>query len=316
MTDQARPRLEDLVEAGVTAVGDGGGGASPRQASRRKRAVPYGLAAPSVFWLLVFFLIPTIYMGFVSLGSGFLGNIKFGLNFSNYVDVLKTYDKQFIRSVVYALIVTFLALMIAYPLAYWIALYGGKRKNVYILLILLPFFVSFVIRTVQWQFILADSGIILGPLKNLGLLPDNFHVLSTPIAVIAGITYNFLPFTALPLYVALERLDPRLLEAGRDLYANKVTTFRKVVWPLSLPGVFAAFLLTFVPAVGDYVNSQVLGGPSTTMIGQIIQTLFQTNFDYPHGAALSFILMAFLLIGASLYAKELGTEAVTSAAGR
>ena len=148
-------RLEDLVESSVTALG--GGAAPQRQASARKRLVPYGLAGPAVFWLLVFFLIPTIYMGFVSLGSGFLGSIKFGLNFSNYVDVLTTYDKQFIRSVVYALIVTFLALCIAYPLAYWIALYGGKRKNVFFLLILLPFFVSFVIRTVQWQFILADE---------------------------------------------------------------------------------------------------------------------------------------------------------------
>jgi spermidine/putrescine transport system permease protein len=314
MPDDGTKRLEDLVESSVTALG--GGAAPPRRARTRKRLVPYGLAAPSIGWLLVFFLIPTVYMLFISLGSGLLGNVKFGLNFSNYTFVLKTYDTQFIRSVVYALIVTFTALLIAYPLAYWIALYGGKRKNVYILLILLPFFVSFVIRTVQWQFILADNGIILGPLKDLGLLPENYHVLSTPLAVIAGITYNFLPFTALPLYVALERLDPSLLEAGRDLYANKVTTFLKVVWPLSLPGVFAAFLLTFVPAVGDYVNSQVLGGVGTTMIGQIIQNLFQTNFDYPHGAALSFILMAFLLIGATLYAKVLGTEAVTSAAGR
>ncbi|MEO8475751.1 MAG: ABC transporter permease [Actinomycetota bacterium] len=314
MADQARPRLQDLM--GSSAQAAEGGAPPARKANRRKRLVPYGLAAPSVLWLLVFFLIPTLYMAFISLGSGFLGNIKFGTNFSNYVEVLKTYDKQFIRSVIYALIVTFLALCIAYPLAYWIALYGGRRKNVFILLILLPFFVSFVIRTVQWQFILADTGIIFGPLKNLGLLSKNFHVLSTPVAVIAGITYNFLPFTVLPLYVALERLDPRLLEAGRDLYANKVTTFLKVVWPLSLPGVFAAFLLTFVPAVGDFVNSQILGGPKTTMIGQIIQTLFQTNFDYPHGAALSFILMAFLLIGASLYAKVLGTEAVTSAAAR
>ncbi len=306
-------RLEEMVTGSVTAIGEG---PPPRATRKRKGAAPYGLVSPAVVWLLVFFLIPTAYMFLVSLGSGFLGSIKFGLNFSNYTQVLTVYDTQFIRSIIYALIVTFAALLVAYPLAYWIALYGGARKNVYILLILLPFFVSFVIRTVQWQFILADTGIFFGPLKDIGILPDSFHVLSTPVAVIWGITYNFLPFTTLPLYVALERLDPRLLEAGRDLYANKFTTFRKVVWPLSLPGVFAAFLLTFVPSVGDYVNSQILGGPSTTMIGQIIQTLFILNFDYPHGAALSFILMAFLLIGASLYARVLGTEAVMDAAGR
>ncbi len=150
--------------------------------------------------------------------------------------------------------------MLAYPVAYWIAFYGGRRKSVFLFLLLLPFFVSFIIRTVQWQFLLADDGLILGPLKRIGLLPENYQVLGTATAVIAGITYNFLPFTALPLYVALERIDKRLVEAGKDLYATRFTTFRKVVWPLALPGVFAAFLLTFVPAVGDYVNAELLGG--------------------------------------------------------
>jgi spermidine/putrescine transport system permease protein len=287
-----------------------------RKPNRRKRLVPYGLASPAIVFLLLFFLVPSIYMFKVSLDTGLLGDLTFGPRWANYTDMLSLYQTQFIRSIVYASIVTVLCLLIAYPLAYYIAFYGGKRKNVYLLLLLLPFFVSFIIRTLQWQFILADNGIILGTLKDWGLLPASFHVLSTPVAVIAGITYNFLPFTALPLYVALERVDSRLLEAGRDLYANKWMTFWKVVWPLSIPGVFAAFLLTFVPSVGDFVNAELLGGPGTRMIGNIIQTLYIDNFDYPHGAALSFILMAILLIGASLYAKVLGTETALEAAAR
>lgn len=312
MADRSVPSLDEVIRAGIPL----GGEPPKRKAHRRKRLVPYGLMAPSVAWLLLFFLIPTLYMANISLNEGLLGDLLFTWKFSNYADVVRIYNEQFVRSIVYALIVTAITLVVAYPLAYWIAFYGGKRKNVYLLLLLLPFFVSFIIRTVQWQFILADNGIVLGTLKSWGLLPEGFRVLSTPFAVIAGIAYNFLPFTALPLYVSLERVDPRLLEAGKDLYADRWTTFRKVVWPLSLPGVFAAFLLTFVPAVGDFVNAELLGGAGTRMIGNIIQTLFQQNFDYPHGAALSFILMAFLLVGASVYARILGTDAVMRAAGR
>ncbi len=253
-------------------------------------------------------------MFYTSLQSGFIGDFHFNWHFANYSDAIKLHGNIYVRSIEYAGIVTILALVLAYPVAYWIAFYGGKRKSVFLFLLLLPFFVSFIIRTVQWEFLLRDDGMILGPLKNLGLLPKDYHVLSTPIAVIAGITYNFLPFTALPLYVALERIDKRLVEAGKDLYASKFTTFRKVVWPLALPGVFAAFLLTFVPAVGDYVNVQVLGGPGTTMIGNVIQSEFLTNFNYPLAAAMSFILMAALLIGASIYARVLGTEDVTKGA--
>jgi spermidine/putrescine transport system permease protein len=183
------------------------------------------------------------------------------------------------------------------------------------LLILMPFFVSFVIRTIQWKFILGDNGPILGALKSIGLLPDEFRVLATPFAVVAGITYNFLPFTALPLYVALERIDKRLVEAAKDLYASRWQAFRKVVWPLSLPGVFAAFLLTFVPATGDYVNADLLGGPGTTMIGNIIQQKFLLELDYPEASALSVILMLVMLVLASLYARILGTQDVARAAG-
>jgi spermidine/putrescine transport system permease protein len=193
-------------------------------------------------------------------------------------------------------------------MTYWIAFYGGRWKSSILLLILLPFFVSFVIRTVQWRFLLADNGMIFGPLKDLGVLSEDFHVLATPVAVIAGITYNFLPFTALPLYVALERIDARLVEAAKDLYSSRWQAFRYVVWPLSLPGVFAAFLLTFVPATGDYVNAAILGGPGTTMIGNIIQEKFLVELNYPEAAALSVVLMIAMLILASIYARILGTE--------
>jgi spermidine/putrescine transport system permease protein len=253
-------------------------------------------------------------MFYTSLQSGFIGDFRFNWHFANYRDAITLHSNIYVRSLVYAGIVTVLALVLAYPVAYWIAFYGGRRKSVFLFLLLLPFFVSFIIRTVQWQFLLRDEGLILGPLKRIGLLPDNYHVLGTSVAVIAGITYNFLPFTALPLYVALERIDKSLVEAGKDLYASRFTTFRKVVWPLALPGVFAAFLLTFVPAVGDYVNALILGGPGNTMIGNVIQTEFLTNFNYPLAAAMSFILMAALLIGASIYARVLGTEDVTAGA--
>lgn len=310
MAGKAIPTVDELVKAGV------GPGPPKRKSSKRKASVPYLLSAPAVFWLLFFFIIPSAYMLAISLSKGTIGTYRFAWQWSNYSSMLTTYGHIYVRSIVYALIVTVIALLIAYPLAYWISFYGGKRKNVFLLLLLLPFFVSFVLRTAQFQFLLADQGPILGLLKRLHLVSPGFHILATPLAVIAGITYNFLPFTALPLYVALERIDPRLLEAGKDLYANRLTTFWRVVWPLSIPGAFAAFLLTFVPAVGDYVNSTLLGGTNTTMIGQIIQTKFLTNFEYPNGAALSFILMLILLIGASLYARALGTDAVMEAAGR
>jgi spermidine/putrescine transport system permease protein len=253
-------------------------------------------------------------MFYTSLQSGFIGDFRFNWHFANYPNAIDQYGYIYVRSLIYAGIVTVLALVLAYPVAYWIAFYGGRRKSVFLFLLLLPFFVSFIIRTVEWEFLLRDDGLILGPLKRLGVLPDNYHVLGTSVAVIAGITYNFLPFTALPLYVALERIDKRLVEAGKDLYASRFTTFRKVVWPLALPGVFAAFLLTFIPSVGDYVNATVLGGPGNTMIGNVIQSQFLNNTNYPLAAAMSFILMAALLIGASIYARVLGTEDVTAGA--
>jgi spermidine/putrescine transport system permease protein len=307
----AIPGVEELVGPSPT-----DGPPPKRKFNRRKALVPYLLSLPSVFWLVAFFLFPTIYMFQVSLNKGLLGTMSFTWDWANYSFVFKNYGHLITRSVGYALSATIITLLVGYPVAYRISFFGGKRKNVYLLLLLVPFFVSFVLRTYQWTFILADQGMLLGPLKRLHILSPGFHILSTQYAVIFGIAYNFLPFTVLPLYVALERIEPRLIEAGRDLYANRWTTFWKVVWPLSIPGVFAAFLLTFVPAVGDFINVSYLGGTNNTMIGNIIQNMYLENFDYPHGAALSFILMAVLLVGASLYARALGTDAVMEAAGR
>ena len=296
-----------------TAVEPGG---AERGLQARRRLVPYYLLGPAGAWLFVFLLLPMLLLTYTSLQSGGIlsGGFQFTWEFSNYVDGVQQYQKFFIRSVEYSLIVTFVALLLAYPMTYWIAFYGGRWKSSLLLLILIPFFVSFVIRTIQWKFILGDNGFILGPLKNLGILPDSYHVLATPFAVVAGITYNFIPFTALPLYVALERIDKRLVEAAKDLYSSRWQAFRHVVWPLSLPGVFAAFLLTFVPATGDYVNAAVLGGPGTTMVGNIIQDKFLTQNDYPEAAALSVVLMLGMLVLASLYARVLGTEDSTIAA--
>jgi spermidine/putrescine transport system permease protein len=277
----------------------------------RSRLTPYLVGLPGGLWLAIFFVIPILVMLSLSLQSG---NTEEGFRFtwqwSNYADAWEFYHTQFIRSIVYALIVTGLCLVLAYPMAYWIAFYGGARKSTYLFLILLPFFVSFVIRTASWKFILNDQGILLGPLKEAGLLPQDFHILATSTAVIGGLTYNYLPFMVLPLYVALERIDPSLVEAAHDLFASRSAAFRKVVFPLSLPGVFAGVLITFVPVASDFVNSGILGGTQTTMIGNVIQTVYLNNNDYPLASAMSFMLMAALLIGIFAYARALGTEQV------
>jgi spermidine/putrescine transport system permease protein len=281
----------------------------------RGRLAPYLIGLPGGLWLLIFFALPLLVMFSLSLQSG---NVESGFRFtwewSNYSRAWDLYSTQFIRSVVYALVVTALCLVLAYPMAYWIAFYGGARKSTYLFLILLPFFVSFVIRTASWKFILNDQGIVLGPLKEVGLLPEDFHVLATTAAVLGGLTYNYLPFMVLPLYVALERVDPSLVEAAHDLFAGRASAFRKVVFPLSLPGVFAGVLITFVPVASDFVNTSILGGTSTTMIGNVIQTVYLSNNNYPLASAMSFMLMAALLIGIFVYARALGTEQVMEVA--
>jgi spermidine/putrescine transport system permease protein len=285
---------------------------------RRRRAAAYLQLLPGWVYLFIGFVIPLIIIVYTSLTTSGLfstgGNATFDWHWANYSDAFSLYSNIYIRSLLYAGIATTICIGLAYPMAYWIAFYGGRWKSTLFMLILVPFFVSFVIRTVQWNFILGTDGLLFGPLKNAGLLSESFHVLRTPVAVIAGITYNFLPFAALPLYVALERIDHRLVEAGKDLYASPSVAFRKVVLPLSFPGIFAAIILTFVPATGDYVNAVVLGGTGTTMIGQIIQNQFLEAHQYAVAAALSVVLMGGMLIIALIYAKILGTEDETLAA--
>jgi spermidine/putrescine transport system permease protein len=265
---------------------------------------PYLLGAPGGFWLLAFFVVPIVMMASVSLQTGDLyEGFRMTWNFSTYADVFQQYHVQFTRSLVYASTATVVTFLISYPLAYWIAFRGGRHKMTYLFLLLLPFLVSFVIRTLMWNWILADDGVILGALKNLHLLPRDFHILATATSVMAGIAYNFLPFMALPLFVSLEKIDRSVVEAARDLYADNRQVFLKVILPLSLPGIFAGVLLTFVPAA-------VLGGTSTTMIGNIIQLEYLTNFRYPVAAALSFILMAVLLVLIAVYARVLGSRSI------
>ncbi|MGI8577273.1 MAG: ABC transporter permease [Nocardioidaceae bacterium] len=280
----------------------------------RKRLAPYLLILPGGLWLGVFFVIPMVAMVSVSLQTGSLiSGFHQALAFGNYRDVITAYHTQLLRSLVYGLVTTILTIALAYPMAYWIAFRGGRHKSTYLFLILLPFFVTFVIRTISWQFLLADNGILLGPLKSWGLLPQNFHVLATGVAVVGGLVYNFLPFMVLPIYVALERIDRQLVEAASDLFANRTQAFLRVILPLSLPGVFAGVILTFVPACSDYVNATILGGTGQVMIGNIIETLYLTNSQYPQAAALSSVLLAALLLGIFAYAKALGTRDVLDA---
>lgn len=290
--------------------------------SLRARAVPYFLALPASLWLVLFFVVPMISMASLSLTQGdILGGFQQTFHWQNYSQAISDYHVQLIRSLWYGLISTVLQIAIAYPVAYWIAFRGGARKSFYLFLLLLPFFVSFVLRTTSWNFILSDNGILLGPLKSghiLGmhlpaLVPQNFHILATTPAVIGGLTYNYLPFMILPIYVALERVDPRLIEAAYDLYASRLRAFARVIFPLSLPGIFAGVVITFVPVSSDYVNAHILGGPTNTMIGNVIQNLYLVNQRYPSASALSFTLMAALLIGLFAYARALGTEDVLEA---
>jgi spermidine/putrescine transport system permease protein len=281
-----------------------------------KRVAPYGLIAPGGLWLLVFFVVPMFTMLMLSLETpvattGFVNaGYRFTWHVGQFGDALSQYHTEFVRSLLYGLFVTVVSLVVGYPAAYWIAFRGGDRKTTYLFLLLLPFFVSFVIRSLAWQFLLSDQGIVLRSLERVRLLPFGFHIIGTPWAVMAGIAYNSLPFMVLPLYVSLEKIDVSVVEAAQDLYSSGREVFTRVIFPLSVPGIFAGFLLTFVPAVGDYVNATILGGPTTTMIGNIIQFQFLQAQDYPMASALSFILMALLLIGIIAYARILGTRQI------
>jgi len=282
---------------------------------RRRQLLPWLFLGPGLLWLIVFFAIPLVNQLNVSLQSGDPeAGYVFDWAFSTYTDAIRDYDTQFIRSIGYSATATILCLVIGFPLAYFTAFKAGRFKNLILLLIILPFFTSYVLRTVAWQLILSDSGWVVARLRDVALLGEDGRLLASRTAVIAGITYNFLPFMILPLYVSLEKIDRRLIEAATDLYASRATAFRKVTLPLALPGIFAGSLLTFIPACGDFINAALLGTPRQYMIGNVIQSKFITILDYPTAAALSFILMSFILVGVFLYARLLGARTLTESA--
>ena len=278
-------------------------------AAQRRPRTAYLLLLPGLAWLGIFFVVPLVSLFFTSLQAPTdrAGVYQPAFQVGNYLTALQDYWPVFIKSFIYSGIATVLALVIAYPLAYFIAFRAGKWRALLLVLVVAPFFASFLLRTYAWRTILADEGFITSFLNALHLLPEN-RILNTPIAVVLGLTYNFLPFMILPLYAALERIDPRLVEAASDLYASPFTGFRKVVWPLSLPGVVAGTLLTFIPASGDYINATLLGAPSDRMVGNAIQTNFLQFRDYPIASALSFILMAIILAIVFVYIRRAGTE--------
>lgn len=276
---------------------------------RQRGLVPYALLAAGLAWLAVFFVVPVYYLAETSLQTG---DVDFGYAFtwawSNYADALGRYQDQLFRSLEYAGIATLAAFLISYPLAYWIAFRGGRWKNLLLVLVIAPFFVTYLIRTLAWQTILADDGFVADALRTVGVLDADGRILATSFAVVAGITYNFLPFMALPLYASLEQVDKRLIEAAEDLYASRLVAFLRVTFPLSLPGVFAGTMLTFIPAAGDFINAQLLGTPKQAMIGNVIQSKYLVINDYPQAAALSLVLMAAIVVIVAVYSRTLGTE--------
>ena len=278
---------------------------------RHRGLLPWLLLGPGLIWLVLFFLIPLYYMGRVSLLEGSdLEGFEFTWHFQTYVDAFDAYKTQFGRSMLYAGAATAISFIVGYPLAYVIAMRGGKYRNALLLLVILPFFTTYLVRTLAWQTILDDQSAVVDVLKALGLVADDGRVLATTGAVVAGITYNFLPFMILPLYAAIERIDRRTLEAAYDLYANRRQVFLRVTLPMSMPGVVAGGLLTFIPAAGDFVNAELLGSPQQTMIGNVIQSRYLEVTDYPTAAALSFMLMGLLLLLVGIWAKLAGTEAL------
>ncbi len=277
-----------------------------------KVRVPYLLLLPGFAFLFTFFILPIINLAQTStqtpIAGGDTGEYEQSFAFSNYIQAFVENKEQFGRSFLYATLATVFALAISYPLAYAIAFKSGKFKNILLVLVVAPFFTSFLLRTVAWKQILGEEGFVVPGLRALNIIGQQTTLTSTSIAVVAGMTYNFLPFMTLPLYASLERIDPRTIEAAGDLYANGLTAFRRVTVPLSMPGVVAGTLLTFIPAAGDYVNAAILGSPNTKMIGNVIESRYFKIVDYPTAAALSFTLMVAILILVTLYIRKAGTE--------
>ena len=283
------------------------------EAEQEKRTgrAGYLLLLPGLLWLLIFFVVPTVQLAATSLydpGGSLDTGYALTFAFGNYWDAMSQYQVQFVRSFLYAGIATALCLLLGYPLAYAIAFKSGRWKNLMLVLVIAPFFTSFLVRTLAWKSILSDNGFIVESLKTLALLPDDGRLLATPVAVVTGLTYNFLPFMVLPLYASLEKIDPRLVEAGKDLYADGFTSFRKITLPLSMPGVVAGTLLTFIPAAGDYINSELLGTPQERMIGNVIDNLFLVQLDYPAAATCSLLLMVAIVCLVLSYVRRAGTE--------
>jgi spermidine/putrescine transport system permease protein len=279
---------------------------------QRSKIAPYLMILPALVYLGIFFVVPFFSLARTSLsstgGSIYLPTLTFSWDFANYLEAFSAYKDQIIRSFVFAAVATVLCLLLAFPLAYVIAFKAGRYKNLILGLVILPFFVTFLIRTIAWKTILADDGFVVSALGAIGLLPEEGRLLSTSWAVIGGLTYNWIIFMILPLYVSLEKIDPRLIEASKDLYSSNARAFGKVILPLSMPGVLAGSMLVFIPAVGDFINADYLGSTQTTMIGNVIQKQFLVVKDYPAAAALSMVLMVIILIGVLLYTRALGTE--------
>jgi len=280
------------------------------EVSQRKSRVAYWLLIPGLAWLAFFFVVPLVTLFMTSLQTESTtspGKYVPGFQLSNYTDAISEYWPQFLRSFLYAGLATGFALLIAYPLAYFIAFKAGNWRSLMLVLVVAPSFASFLLRTYAWKTILADDGAVTSTLNSMHLLPDG-RILNTGIAVVAGLTYNFLPFMVLPLYAALDKVDYRLIEAGNDLYGSPQQVFRRVTWPLSMPGVVAGTLLTFIPAAGDFINAELLGSTKDKMIGNVIQTNFIEFRDYPTASALSFALMAVILVMVLSYIRRSGTE--------
>ena len=278
---------------------------------RRRRRWGWFLLVPGMLWLAVFFLLPTVQLAFTSLydpSGSYVQGYAMTWHFANYLDAIRGTWDLFARSFLYAGIATLICLVLGYPLAYAIAFKAGRWKNVMLVLVIAPFFTSFLLRTLSWRAILADEGPVTGVLRALAILPDDGRLLATPIAVVAGLVYNFLPFMTLPLYASLDKLDPRLVEAAGDLYSSPFTGFRTVTLPLSMPGVVSGTLLTFIPSCGDYINAELLGTPRQYMIGNRIQSAFLTEQNYPLAASLSVLLMLLVVVLVVAYVRRAGTE--------
>jgi spermidine/putrescine transport system permease protein len=290
---------------------DAGAAEDAPESRRRSSRVGYLLLIPGVVWLLLFFAGPTVQLVATSLYDP-NGSLDTGYDmtwsFPNYLDALSTYREQFVRGLAYAGSATALGLLLGYPLAYAIAFKAGRFKNAMLVLVVAPFFTSFLVRTLAWKSILSDNGFVVQSMQAVGLLAPDGRLLATSVAVVAGLTYNFLPFMVLPLYASLEKIDPRLVEAGSDLYANSLTAWRKITLPLSMPGVVAGTLLTFIPAAGDYINTQLLGSPAQYTIGNVINQTFLVQLDFPMAAACSVLLMAAIVLLVAVYVRRADTE--------